>query len=80
MENNLWRVDEYQSAIANLSPVYSNTIRKLFSHLYFIQQWSAFNKMSAENLAAVWAPIILPRAPVRMFYFNRLMSKLKVTF
>ncbi|XP_014366672.2 uncharacterized protein LOC106717332 isoform X2 [Papilio machaon] len=54
------RLDEYQRALDKLSPVSCNTARKLFAHLNFIQKWSEVNKMSAENLAAVWAPTIMP--------------------
>ncbi|KPJ00581.1 Arf-GAP with Rho-GAP domain, ANK repeat and PH domain-containing protein 2 [Papilio xuthus] len=60
IDDNYRRLEEYQRALVSLSPVSCNTARKLFAHLNFIHKWNEINKMNAENLAAVWAPTIMP--------------------
>ncbi|CAH0401843.1 unnamed protein product [Chilo suppressalis] len=53
---------EYRRIISSLPLVARNTARKLFAHLHFLTTMSHANKMSAENLASVWAPTIMPAA------------------
>ncbi|CAK1588482.1 unnamed protein product [Parnassius mnemosyne] len=53
---------EYRRTLNSLGVVARNTARKLFAHLHFLQSMSHANKMSAENLASVWAPTIMPAA------------------
>lgn len=56
---------EYRRVMESLPLVARNTVRKLFAHLHFLQTLSDVNKMTAENLASVWAPTIMPAALVR---------------
>lgn len=56
------RHSEYGRVMSTLPVVARNTARKLFAHLHFLHTMSHANKMSAENLAAVWAPTIMPAA------------------
>lgn len=50
--------------MTSLPLVPRNTARKLFAHLHFLHTMAHANKMSAENLASVWAPTIMPAAMV----------------
>jgi hypothetical protein len=54
------RYREYRRIIASLMLVVRNTTRKLFAHLHFLTTMAHANKMSADNLASVWAPTIMP--------------------
>ncbi|XP_072930804.1 arf-GAP with Rho-GAP domain, ANK repeat and PH domain-containing protein 2 [Epargyreus clarus] len=56
------RYEEYKRVMLSLPAVARNTSRKLFAHLYFLHTMSHVNKMGADNLAAVWAPTIMPAA------------------
>ncbi|XP_026760493.2 arf-GAP with Rho-GAP domain, ANK repeat and PH domain-containing protein 2 isoform X1 [Galleria mellonella] len=60
--NNLERHQTYRRIFSSLPLVPANTARKLFAHLHFLQSMMYANKMGAENLAAVWAPTIMPQA------------------
>ncbi|XP_028169314.1 arf-GAP with Rho-GAP domain, ANK repeat and PH domain-containing protein 1-like [Ostrinia furnacalis] len=53
---------EYRNVMTSLPLVARNTARKLFAHLHFLTTMAHANKMSAENLASVWAPTIMPAA------------------
>lgn len=53
---------EYRQVMTSLPLVARNTARKLFAHLHFLTTMAHANKMSAENLASVWAPTIMPAA------------------
>ncbi|KOB67982.1 Uncharacterized protein OBRU01_18991, partial [Operophtera brumata] len=44
----------------SLPLVARQTARKLFAHLHFLQTMSHANKMTADNLASVWVPTIMP--------------------
>ncbi|CAH2103627.1 unnamed protein product [Euphydryas editha] len=52
----------YRAVMTSLPLVARNTARKLFAHLHFLHTMAHANKMSAENLASVWAPTIMPGA------------------
>ncbi|KAJ8736874.1 hypothetical protein PYW07_000145 [Mythimna separata] len=56
------RYHEYHRIMSSLPLVARNTARKLFAHLHFLHSMAHANKMGAENLAAVWAPTIMPAA------------------
>lgn len=55
----------YRRVMTSLPLVARNTARKLFAHLHFLHSMAHANKMSAENLASVWAPTVMPAALVR---------------
>ncbi|XP_063633158.1 arf-GAP with Rho-GAP domain, ANK repeat and PH domain-containing protein 2 [Cydia splendana] len=52
----------YRRVMSSLPLVARNTARKLFAHLHFLHSMAHANKMSAENLASVWAPTLMPAA------------------
>ncbi|XP_059055314.1 arf-GAP with Rho-GAP domain, ANK repeat and PH domain-containing protein 2 [Achroia grisella] len=60
--NALERHQTYRRIFASFPLVASNTARKLFAHLNFVHSMMYANKMGAENLAAVWAPTVMPQA------------------
>ncbi|XP_041987052.1 arf-GAP with Rho-GAP domain, ANK repeat and PH domain-containing protein 2 [Aricia agestis] len=53
---------EYKRLVTSQQLVVYNTMKKLFAHLHFIHTMSHANKMGAYNLAAIWAPTIMPAA------------------
>ncbi|XP_053623664.1 arf-GAP with Rho-GAP domain, ANK repeat and PH domain-containing protein 2 [Plodia interpunctella] len=56
------RYELYRRIMTSLPLVAANTARRLFAHLHFIQSMMYANKMSAENLAAIWVPTVTPAA------------------
>nr|CAH7712994.1 unnamed protein product [Callosobruchus chinensis] len=53
------RIRMYRAALDMLPKVSYNTARKVFGHLHFISSQSERNKMTVENLAAIWGPTLL---------------------
>ncbi|KAJ2954191.1 hypothetical protein O0L34_g2427 [Tuta absoluta] len=53
---------EFRRLMSSLPLVVRNTARKLFAHLHFLATMADVNKMGADNLAAVWAPTVMPAA------------------
>ncbi|CAH1958962.1 unnamed protein product [Acanthoscelides obtectus] len=53
------RIRMYRAALDMLHKVSYNTARKVFGHLHFISTQSERNKMTIENLAAIWGPTLL---------------------
>ncbi|XP_048488620.1 arf-GAP with Rho-GAP domain, ANK repeat and PH domain-containing protein 2 [Plutella xylostella] len=62
IEDEKARQAEFRRLMLDLPVVARRTARKLFAHLHFIHTMAAYNKMAADNLAAVWAPTIMPAA------------------
>lgn len=54
----------FRRVMTSLPLVARNTARKLFAHLHFMHTMANANKMTAENLASVWAPTVMPTALV----------------
>lgn len=67
VEDETERHNAYKRLLASEQLVVFNTMKKLFAHLHFIHTMAHANKMSAYNLAAVWAPTIMPTAVVNIF-------------
>ncbi|KAM3969013.1 rhoGAP_ARAP and RA_ARAPs domain-containing protein RhoGAP15B [Aphomia sociella] len=59
--------EAYRRVFNSLPVVAANTTRRLFAHLHFLETMMYANKMGAENLAAVWAPTIMPTATTSDF-------------
>ncbi|KAL1456086.1 hypothetical protein WDU94_000840 [Cyamophila willieti] len=53
------KVNIYRSLLEKLPPIHYVTVRKLMGHLYFIQEKKERNKMSVENLGAIWGPTLM---------------------
>lgn len=81
IEDEKARQAEFRRLMLDLPVVALRTARKLFAHLHFIHTMAAYNKMAADNLAAVWAPTIMPAAVVRnLVYFALLCHFLESPF
>ncbi|KAI5640870.1 rhoGAP domain-containing protein [Phthorimaea operculella] len=62
LEDEPARHAEFRRIMTSLPLVARNTARKLFAHLHFLSTLAEVNKMGADNLAAVWAPTVMPAA------------------
>lgn len=49
----------YKAILEQFPPVIYNTLHKLLGHLHFIQTQVAKNRMSVDNLAAIWGPTLV---------------------
>lgn len=49
----------YKAAFDTFPAVAQRTARRVFGHLHFISSQSGKNKMTVDNLAAVWAPTLM---------------------
>lgn len=49
----------YKAAFDTFPAVAQKTAKRLFGHLHFISTQSAKNRMTVDNLAAVWAPTLM---------------------
>ncbi|XP_044731613.1 uncharacterized protein LOC123294596 [Chrysoperla carnea] len=59
MKSNDEKVGMYKKLLEKLPPITYQTIKKLMSHLHFIQTQHARNQMSVSNLATVWGPTLM---------------------
>lgn len=53
------KIRMYKAAFDTFPSVAQKTARRLFGHLHFISTQNAKNKMTVDNLAAVWAPTLM---------------------
>lgn len=49
----------YRAVFDQFPTVSYQTARRLFGHLYFITTQSGKNRMTTDNLAAVWGPTLM---------------------
>lgn len=53
------KVIRYRSILERLPDINYVTVRKLLSHLYYIQLQNKKNLMTAENLSSIWGPTLM---------------------
>lgn len=59
LQNQEEKIRMYKAAFDTFPPVAQKTARRLFGHLHFISSQSSKNRMTVDNLAAVWAPTLM---------------------
>lgn len=53
------KIGMYIKLLQQLPPITHQTIKKLMSHLHFIQTQASKNQMTVKNLATVWGPTLM---------------------
>lgn len=59
LKNEEEKVRMYRAAFDTFPTVAQKTAKRLFGHLHFIGSQCSKNRMTVDNLAAVWAPTLM---------------------
>jgi len=67
----------YRSLLERLPAINYMTVRKLLSHLYYIQLQNDRNLMTVQNLASIWGPTLMH---IEVYCLNNTIIKCIICF